>query len=89
MRQKREKKVWKWLSYKDNAAETMDENSPGVCARLIWVIAMMKGQLKGECQLRLRIIKRIEALTNSLSLSKRNQLKRVKATIYGYLPIFP
>lgn len=50
IRQKQEKKVWKWLAYKDNAAETMDviENSPRVCGRLIWVIAMMKGQLKGE-----------------------------------------
>lgn len=61
MKQRLEKKMWKWLAYQDNTME-VDES--------IWVRAMVKGQPKGESQLRLRIIKRIEAFTNSLSLSE-------------------
>lgn len=58
--------------------------------KAIWVIAMAKGQLKRE--LRLRIIKGIEAFTNYLSLPKGIQkeinLKNKKSTIYGYLILF-
>lgn len=61
MKQRLEKKMWKWLAYQDNTME-VDES--------IWVRATVKGQPKGESQLRLRIIKRIEAFTNSLSLSE-------------------
>lgn len=61
MKQRLEKKMWKWLAYQDNTME-VDES--------IWVRAMVKGQPKGESHLRLSIIKRIEAFTNSLSLSE-------------------
>lgn len=50
------------LAYKDNAIEAMDEDENS--------LAMAKGQLKGDSQLRLRIIKGIGAFTNSFSLSK-------------------
>lgn len=70
------------LAYKDKAIEPMyeDENS----------LPMAKGQLKGDSQLRLRIIKGMGAFTNSFSPSKgiQKEINKKIKTYYLWLSYY-